>query len=172
MSNETVSLEKLKLIMQILATIAVPTIVAIVGSNVQESLSNKEVNKSYVLMALEILKSPPAQGDKNLREWAVAILDKNSPVPFAPKLKEQLAGSIKEGALQGVKLAPASEADMAGIIRYVECRKAKDRATVDFLLENYGNQFFKCEQEDEVGVFKYTTKRLLEAEKDKATGKP
>ncbi len=41
-------------------------------------------------MAIGILNSPDKQKDDEMRKWAVAILDKNSPVPFSANLREKL----------------------------------------------------------------------------------
>jgi hypothetical protein len=54
MSQNTEKLEKLKLWFQILATIAVPIVIVIIGNQVQQSIAEREVGKSYVQMAIEI----------------------------------------------------------------------------------------------------------------------
>jgi len=42
-------------------------------------------------MALELLEQKPSEETKELRHWAIAVLDKNSPVPIPDELKQQLA---------------------------------------------------------------------------------
>lgn len=144
MSQNTEKLEKLKLWLQILATIAVPIVIVIIGNQVQQSIAEREVGKSYVQMAIEILKAPPSKETMELRQWAVATVDKLSPIPLSRKVQEQLESGK-------VKLRP----DGIGLIKYVECEPVKDKETAKWLLENEPYSFQKCPKDNEIGVFKF-----------------
>lgn len=144
MSQNTEKLERLKLWSQILATIAVPIVIVIIGNQVQQSIAERELGKSYVQMAIEILKAPPSKETVELRQWAVATVDKLSPIPLSRKVQEQLESGK-------VELRPAG----AGLIKYFECEPTKDKATAKWLLENNPYEYQKCPKDDEIGVFRF-----------------
>lgn len=83
-------LNKFQTLATIISLLATPIIVAVVGWNVQSSISNESIKKDYVQIAIEILKSPEKQKDDEMRKWAVAVLDKNSPIPFSKDLRNNL----------------------------------------------------------------------------------
>ena len=147
MSQNTEKLEKLKLWSQILATIAVPIVIVIIGNQVQQSIAEREVGKSYVQMAIEILKVPPSKETVELRQWAVATVDKLSPIPLSRKVQEQLESGK-------VELRPVG----GGLIKYIECEPVKDKETAKWLLENEPYNFQECPKDNEIGVFKYKAK--------------
>lgn len=144
MSQNIEKLERLKLWSQILATIAVPIVIIIVGNQVQQSIAEKELGKSYVQMAIEILKMPPSKETVELRQWAVATVDKMSPIPLSRKVQEQLESGK-------VELRPTG----AGLIKYFECEPTKDKETAKWLLENKPHDYQKCPKDDEIGVFRF-----------------
>jgi hypothetical protein len=85
------TLNKLKAVATILSLIAVPVLIAFIGSRIQSSISNESIKRDYVQMAVRILAEEPKSPDSSdLRKWAVDILAKNSPVPFTTVLEEQL----------------------------------------------------------------------------------
>lgn len=87
-------LATIKTLATIFAAVAVPLIVAVVGWQIQASISKEGVRKDYVQMAIGILSQPKNPNDKDLRQWAVAVLDKNSPVPFTSEVRSDLASGI------------------------------------------------------------------------------
>lgn len=84
-------LEKIQTISSIVSAVAIPLVIAIVGWWVQSSLQSEDIKKDYVQMALGILQSSEQQENDDLRRWAVAILDKNSPIEIPIALKEKLS---------------------------------------------------------------------------------
>ncbi len=155
MHSENVGLERLRLWAQILATIAVPIIVLIVGNQVQQSISEREVGKDYVQIAADILKAPPTPETTDLRQWAVATMDKLSPVPLSPKLREQLnSGEVDLKVSAGVDDAVGS----TRLVRYFACEPAKDKATAQWLLDNFPEKFKRCPSEIDVGIPKFKAK--------------
>lgn len=73
-----------------LSVVAVPVTIAVVGWQVQNSLSEAGLNKDYVAMAITILKEPATRDTTDLRLWAVSVLEKHSPVPLPEQLKARL----------------------------------------------------------------------------------
>lgn len=95
MKLEQETLNKIQSIATILSSVAIPIVIAIVGWWVQSSVSNEGIKKDYVQMAIGILKDSDKQKDEEMRKWAVAVLDKNAPVPFSRDLREKLEkGSV------------------------------------------------------------------------------
>lgn len=93
------TLNKLISAATIFSLFAVPIVVAIIGSQIQSSISNEGIKKDYVQMAIKILAEEPKNGDhEDLRKWAIDILAKNSPVPFTAALKKQLSTNTWLGA--------------------------------------------------------------------------
>ncbi|GAB4114404.1 MAG: hypothetical protein Tsb0027_03100 [Wenzhouxiangellaceae bacterium] len=74
----------------IVSSIAIPVAIALMGWVVQNKIANEGTRKDYVSMALDILTTPETVEQEQLRAWAVAIVDKNSPVPLSGELRTQL----------------------------------------------------------------------------------
>ena len=87
-------LNKIQSIATILSLIAIPIVIAIVGWYVQASISTEGIKKDYVQIAIGILKDNEKQKDDELRKWAVAVLDKNSPVRFSSDLRDKLEKGV------------------------------------------------------------------------------
>lgn len=79
-----------KSIMTIVASIAIPTVLAFYGHQIQKEISAEGLKKDYVQMAVGILNEKKEGQDTELRKWAVAVINKNSPVPFDSDLRERL----------------------------------------------------------------------------------
>ncbi|HFC6387751.1 TPA: hypothetical protein ACFNMI_000815 [Neisseria bacilliformis] len=82
--------DELKTRVSIFSTIATPIVIAIVGWWIQSSISQDGLKKDYVQIAINILNSPESNKNVELRQWAVNIIDKNSPIPFSQASKEKL----------------------------------------------------------------------------------
>jgi hypothetical protein len=88
------ALERWKSISSIASAIAIPFVLAIVGYFIQKQLADEGLKKDYVSIAAGILKENPASQESELRRWAVAVLDLNSPIPFSSKAKDELEKRI------------------------------------------------------------------------------
>jgi len=75
-------LDKLEQIAKILSLIAIPVVVAIFGWLVQNSLSERSVKQEYVKLSISILKEPKDTIEPSVRDWAVDLLNQNSPTKF------------------------------------------------------------------------------------------
>lgn len=74
----------------ILSLIAIPTVLGVVGNNVQSSISSESIKKDYVALAVGILANQKSTEDTEVRNWAIDVLAKNSPVPFSASLREKI----------------------------------------------------------------------------------
>ena len=84
------SLAKWQSIATIAASIAIPIILAVFGFLVQRQLASEGLKKDYVQIATSILKENPNGQEKELRTWAVEVLDRNAEIPFSKNAKASL----------------------------------------------------------------------------------
>jgi hypothetical protein len=95
----------------IVSSVAVPVVVAAFGWIVQDRLSRQVVGKDYVQMAVTILSDDGTKDDKDLRAWAVAIIDETAPLKLSEGLKNSLTRGTRTfsaGSL-GLPQGPADE---------------------------------------------------------------
>lgn len=83
-------LEGAKDIALIVSAIAVPVVVAKIGGNVNSAMKESENRIRYVELAINQLRSPPSPETTALRDWAVELLDAQSPVKLSEEAKVQL----------------------------------------------------------------------------------
>jgi hypothetical protein len=84
--------DKWDIVARILSYFLTPLLVVIIGGQIQTSLTQRTVDKDYVVAALSILGQPPEDTDlaPALRTWAVDVLNECSPVKFEPEVQEAL----------------------------------------------------------------------------------
>ena len=83
-------LDWVQLITTIVASIAIPVVLLIVGNGFTSTQNNNANQLKYVEIALGILKTEPVAGDEGLRAYAVSLLEVNSPVKILTEAKEKL----------------------------------------------------------------------------------
>lgn len=81
-------LDKAKDWAQILSLIAIPLVVAYVGSDIQSGAKERELKRDYVQIATSILGSKDTS--PALRSWAVQILEVHSPVRLSREVQTAL----------------------------------------------------------------------------------
>jgi WD40 repeat protein len=82
--------DQVEKVARVLSLIAIPVVLAIVGWIVQNSLSDRSVGQEYVKLSLDILKEPKDKIDPSLRDWAVDLLNENSPTKFSTEVVQAL----------------------------------------------------------------------------------
>ena len=92
-------LERIQSIASICSSIAIPLVLAVMGYFVQKQFAEEGLKKDYVSIAAGILKGDPSTQEPDLRQWAVNMLDSNSPIPFSKQ--------AKDGLLKGIVAGPA-----------------------------------------------------------------
>ena len=75
---------------KILSLAAIPLAVALGGWWIQERLATQTVSRDYVQLAVSILKEPVDKQDKELRAWAVGLVNAYSPVKLSARVVEGL----------------------------------------------------------------------------------
>ncbi len=88
-------MEKIERLSKILSAIAIPTIIAWLGWNIQEKISDKNLNRDYVKIAIDILTSEN-DIDNSLRIWAVDLLNDNTTTKMnLDAIKKLKSGKIR-----------------------------------------------------------------------------
>ena len=68
----------------------VPFSAAHIGGVYSDAIKERELQGSFVELAVNILSTEPETETQALREWAILVIDKHSGVPMAPELAETL----------------------------------------------------------------------------------
>lgn len=92
---------------RIVSIAAIPFVLAVGGWVIQRQLQSQTVSRDYVQLAVTILENPDkSKVPPELREWAVDLLDDNSPTKLNAKAKE----SLRSGAaiLPSFRFVPSS----------------------------------------------------------------
>lgn len=72
------------------ASIFIPLVVFFVGNSYSNSIKESEIKVRYVELAISILKSDFSEKNSELKDWAVKLLDNQSPVRLSEGAKSQL----------------------------------------------------------------------------------
>lgn len=75
--------------------IAVPAVIALVAATYNERIKDSENRIRYVELAIAQLSLPPTQETIVLREWAVELLNSQSPVKLSSAAKAKLVSTIR-----------------------------------------------------------------------------
>jgi WD40 repeat protein len=77
---------------RIVSLIAIPVVIAIIGAIIQATLSRSTVSRDYVQLAVSILTADKTKTPQELRDWAVDLLNSNSPTKFSKDVADRLKG--------------------------------------------------------------------------------
>lgn len=88
--------DKGKDIAHILSIVALPIIVAVLGWKVQEGFKTADLRKEYVGIAINVLSS--GESDSQMKQWATAMLQEYSPVPWPEGAAEQIAKALRSSS--------------------------------------------------------------------------
>jgi hypothetical protein len=80
-----------KLVIQGLATIAVPVVVIWVGHMLTNAMKSREVSQKYVQLAIEILREKRSVESQTLRIWAVDVINRFSDIPLPDNAQSNLS---------------------------------------------------------------------------------
>lgn len=78
-----------------ISLILIPLAVAWIANSYQNEMSQQKLNSEYVSLAINILKEEPTPKNRELRLWAVNIIDYYSEVKLSSKVRDSLATDIK-----------------------------------------------------------------------------
>jgi hypothetical protein len=100
-------LDNTEKISRIFSIAAIPVVIAVGGWLIQRQLQDQTIRRDYVQLALSILQNPdPSKVPPEIQEWAVDLLNQNSPT----RLNAQAIEHLKSGAitLSGFSFVPSS----------------------------------------------------------------
>jgi len=86
--------DKAKDVAQIIALVAIPVVLTIIGWWLQSSIKDREIHRDYVQLSLQILSAEKNDESNELRNWARQVLAAYSPVPFTEQQILQLDGLV------------------------------------------------------------------------------
>lgn len=76
---------------KILSLVAIPIVIAVFGWIIQDGLSKRNMSQEYVKLAMSILEKPKSsEVPAGLRDWAVDLLNQNSPTKLSAETIHQL----------------------------------------------------------------------------------
>ncbi|MGB3800597.1 MAG: hypothetical protein WA952_12355 [Lewinella sp.] len=81
-------MKTLESVVKMLSAIAVPIVIAIIGYDIQAGISDKNLERDYIQIAVDILAD--ADPDPRLREWAVDMLNEYAEIKMKPAIREDL----------------------------------------------------------------------------------
>lgn len=100
--------------LQALSAIAVPLVLLYLGNQFNAGISERASQTKLVETAIEILREPPTEERKDLRAWAIAMVDRYAGVPLTPRAIEELRGNPAIAPAPGSSsAAPARTASAA-----------------------------------------------------------
>ncbi|MDP1859559.1 MAG: hypothetical protein Q8K82_12865 [Gemmatimonadaceae bacterium] len=77
----------------VVAQFLIPISVVLVGFIVNSALKQQEIRAEYVKLAVAALQSPDQTGPaREVKKWALSVLDRMSPVPMPPELEADALG--------------------------------------------------------------------------------
>jgi hypothetical protein len=84
--------EGLKNLASAVAAVAVPIVVAVLGSYYTMAIKEREVSGKFVELAIQSLSKEPSksEADAGIRRWATTILDQNSGVQFDSTTRDDI----------------------------------------------------------------------------------
>jgi hypothetical protein len=88
--------EGLKNLANAAAAVAIPIVVALLGSYYTAAIKEREVGAKFVELAVQILSKEPtkAEGDAGIRTWATKVLDQYSGVQFDTKTRDDIVKHV------------------------------------------------------------------------------
>jgi WD40 repeat protein len=116
--------DTLERVAKVTSIVAIPIVLAAIGWVIQNQLAERSLNRDYVQLAVSILKEPDTSKiNPALRDWAVDLLNDNSPTKFSADVVKQLKsgevtlpaniGAMLRGALKGGVIAITPDAKQA-----------------------------------------------------------
>ena len=118
-----------------MSLLLLPAVIAWGGWQIQDSLSQRDINKDYVELAVSILSKPKDEQDSDLRGWAVELINTTAPVKFNDAVKTKLT----EGEVDLPQLSRTIESNFKSV-KYLDDEFAKKAAQAVVLFRSGNRQ--------------------------------
>ena len=96
------ALKNIQVIGALVASIAIPLVIALIGHWYTDALKERELRIRYVELAISILNHEPKDHTREIRNWAIEIVNEHSSVKMSSDTIVQLQNrQLIEDALDG-----------------------------------------------------------------------
>lgn len=75
---------------RVASVLLIPLAIAFVGNVYSHAIKEREVQGEFVKLSVDILKQTPTEETKNLREWAIKVINKYSGISLSEEAKKEL----------------------------------------------------------------------------------
>ena len=110
----------------LIAAVVIPVVIALVGNAYTRAIREREIQGRLVELAIDILKETPDPENREVRGWAVDVVDQFSGVRFPTKAKADLVERVSLPA-------PLTAAEYRGMARRLKAEKRFDAAVEAYL---------------------------------------
>jgi hypothetical protein len=86
--------EKFKAISNFMSVIVIPVVIGVLGHIYSQSLKEREIQVKFVELSLQILKEKPEEANKNIRIWAIDVINQYSEVKLKSQVKKDLIEKV------------------------------------------------------------------------------
>lgn len=86
--------EKLKVSGAVIAAVLIPVVLAVLGNRYTQAIKEREVEGRFVELAVSILAEPASEENRNLRHWAIKVVNEYSGV----QIDSATASDLVEGS--------------------------------------------------------------------------
>ncbi|EJG1207137.1 hypothetical protein CVA86_RS21745 [Vibrio parahaemolyticus] len=88
-------MEKAKILINAIATVVIPLVIAFIGHQYTVALKDKDVQLRFVELSIGVLSEEPTKDNQALRTWAARVVDKYSGVEFTKEELESIVNTVK-----------------------------------------------------------------------------
>jgi hypothetical protein len=113
--NIPIKWKKFQILATAIAALLIPLVIAIVGHSVNSSIKQNELSLQYVQLAIGVLNQKPTTETKNLRLWAIDVVNNYSSV----KLSRETVGELQSTVLRSVAAYKLARSPACGIEKMV-----------------------------------------------------
>lgn len=86
--------DKIDILSKLLAALIIPIVLGVVGNSYNTAIKDREIKGQFVQLSVDILKESPREDTKNLRTWAVQVINSYSGVVLPETTKQDLIEKI------------------------------------------------------------------------------
>uniref|UniRef100_UPI001E3ED010 hypothetical protein n=1 Tax=Vibrio parahaemolyticus TaxID=670 RepID=UPI001E3ED010 len=88
-------MEKFKVLINAIATLVIPLVIAFVGHQYTVALKDKDAQLRFVELSIGVLSEDPTKDNQALRTWAARVVDKYSGVGFTKEELDSIVNTTK-----------------------------------------------------------------------------
>ncbi|MEO5563890.1 MAG: hypothetical protein ABIR18_10660 [Chitinophagaceae bacterium] len=92
--EQSTNWEKVKIISTTASIVIIPLVIAFLGNLYSKSIKEKEIQSKFVELSLQILKEQPSEENKNIRKWAIDVINEYSGVKLESGAAKDLIENI------------------------------------------------------------------------------